>query len=336
MENAFVLQQTDERGISRYQVYAASTCCVKRLVHGIFVVARVCSKHADFQRYIDTPELIDTWRKATDPDTNRFAKRNLQFQLQRAEHLALATLAPALTPLDTLARETAALVHGIPLIRIPTSQLQSIHPQRSRTQVSLRRLHRSLSDTEVVSWRGRHVTNAVRTALDLGLENSLEAGVIALDYVLHNSQNVHQLYRQIEHICDTHAYFGSSSRVTQMLRVANGLAESPTESLGMLCLMTLGITDVIQQANIFDEHGHFVARVDFLLRGRKVILEVDGRSKYISTTNGGFSRDDNTLVAEKNRTYKLERLGYKVVRIMWEDLVDVARFATIMRNHGVI
>ena len=68
---------------------------------------------------------------------------------------------------------------------------------------------------------------------------------------------------------------------------------------------------------IFDEQRRFVARVDFLLKGR-TICEVDGRLKY---------EDSGTLWAEKQREDRLRELGFEVVRGYWSDGVNPMRLA---------
>lgn len=52
-------------------------------------------------------------------------------------------------------------------------------------------------------------------------------------------------------------------------------------------------------------------RVDFIIRGTKVVLEFDGAVKYDSK---------HDLLAEKRREDDLRRRGWVVVRLMWDDL----------------
>ena len=51
-------------------------------------------------------------------------------------------------------------------------------------------------------------------------------------------------------------------------------------------------------------------RVDLLWRAQRVIVECDGRVKY--------ARDE--LWREKRRQEQLERLGFRVVRVLWADV----------------
>lgn len=57
-------------------------------------------------------------------------------------------------------------------------------------------------------------------------------------------------------------------------------------------------------------------RVDFLIAGTRVIVEFDGKLKYVTQED---------LVAEKRREDDLRRRGYVVVRFMWSDLTRPER-----------
>ena len=65
---------------------------------------------------------------------------------------------------------------------------------------------------------------------------------------------------------------------------------------------------------IRDHDGRFVARVDVLLPGLRIVVEVDGAVKY--------ARFDgrNALMRVKRREDALRALGYRVVRLTWSDL----------------
>lgn len=72
---------------------------------------------------------------------------------------------------------------------------------------------------------------------------------------------------------------------------------------------------VTPQVTITDDG--FVARVDFLVTGTKVVLEFDGAVKYADADG----RD--ALIAEKWREDRLRQLGYIVVRVVWRELADI-------------
>lgn len=57
-------------------------------------------------------------------------------------------------------------------------------------------------------------------------------------------------------------------------------------------------------------------RVDFIIRGTKVVIEFDGAVKYESKQD---------LLAEKRREDDLRRRGWVIVRLMWDDLYHPKR-----------
>lgn len=97
-------------------------------------------------------------------------------------------------------------------------------------------------------------------------------------------------------------------------------AESPGESRSRLLLLNLGY-DPRSQVVVRDPAGNFIGRVDFLLRGTRVVVEFDGLSKYASAEE---------LAAEKRRELRLRSAGYTVVRLLWSDLDRPARVRALV------
>lgn len=101
------------------------------------------------------------------------------------------------------------------------------------------------------------------------------------------------------------------------------------------CSAALWSTATEPQAWIgcWDEDG-FSARVDFLFRGQRTVVEFDGLAKY---------RTPHDLRAEKVREDRVRTLGYEVVRLTWADLARpaevhariVAAFARASREPAV-
>ncbi len=76
------------------------------------------------------------------------------------------------------------------------------------------------------------------------------------------------------------------------------------------------------QAWVRDADG-FAARVDFLFRAERVIVEFEGMVKYQSAQD---------LQHEKVREDALRRLGYEVVRITWADLESTSRVSQLIHE----
>ncbi len=98
--------------------------------------------------------------------------------------------------------------------------------------------------------------------------------------------------------------------VREVVPFVSPLAESPLESLTRLCLVDAGVPAPELQVEIIDPADGWRCRVDMLWRAARVVLEADGKLKYT----------DRALWREKLRQERLERLGYRVVRALWNDV----------------
>jgi len=98
--------------------------------------------------------------------------------------------------------------------------------------------------------------------------------------------------------------------VERVLDFAGTLSESVLESHARVLFATAGLPVPVQQAPIRVE-GRFVARVDFLWPGARLIVEVDGMGKYA---------EPGALQAEKTRQNRLIAAGYTVLRFTWADI----------------
>ncbi|MGL5865201.1 MAG: type IV toxin-antitoxin system AbiEi family antitoxin domain-containing protein [Dermatophilaceae bacterium] len=102
------------------------------------------------------------------------------------------------------------------------------------------------------------------------------------------------------------------SRAVTMNALGDGRRESVGESRVGVVLAGAGII-VVPQYEVRDESGVLVGRVDFLVEGTSVVIEFDGKVKF-------GSGEPEVLWREKRREDRIRRLGYRVVRLTWEDL----------------
>lgn len=131
-----------------------------------------------------------------------------------------------------------------------------------------------------------------------------------MDFFLHQQLVDPQEVRQV---VETSSGRGSR-RALEVLELMSGLAESPAETLTRYQIRQAGFLPPQEQALI--QTGWATYRVDFFWPQQGIILEVDGRIKY----EGGFGRPSQVIRDEKRRQRELEKLGYRVVRVMWEDV----------------
>lgn len=105
-------------------------------------------------------------------------------------------------------------------------------------------------------------------------------------------------------------------RVRWMLLNADPNSESPGETWLRMIVKDLGYAVTSQ---VWVRGPGFSARVDLMINGRRIVLEFDGLLKY----NGDDPQVvEETVRKEKVRQADLEKLGYQVLRFIWEQLAD--------------
>ncbi|MDQ1537276.1 MAG: hypothetical protein QOE58_1669 [Actinomycetota bacterium] len=103
------------------------------------------------------------------------------------------------------------------------------------------------------------------------------------------------------------------TQARQAVQLADARSESVGESRARLLLNAIGLHPT-PQVEIRDPHGRLLARVDFLLKRERIIIEFDGLMKYANADGR------QALASEKSREDRLRALGYEFVRLTWADL----------------
>ncbi len=210
-----------------------------------------------------------------------------------------------------LSHTSAALWWEAPLLSLPEKVWVS-HPSpqvRSRPGVRVS-AGRPAACAGASFHQGAWVTSPVQTAVDCARSLPLPDALCIMDFFLHR-----QLVSPEEVKQAVEASSGRGSRrALRVLELMSGLAESPAETLARYQIRQAGFLPPQEQALI--RAGWATYRVDFFWPQQGVILEVDGRIKY----EGGFGRPSQVIQDEKRRQRELEKLGYRVVRVMWEDV----------------
>jgi hypothetical protein len=230
-----------------------------------------------------------------------------RFVEARRRH-ALVTAAAVLTHRRHVAAGRSLLImHGLPTLDVPSA------PELVRFDggTTGRRPHahvRSMPPTRVRpgSWYGVP-TGSLSTALvDLARADRRE-GLIAVDAALHERMATR---REIDDAVAEGASLPGIRRARELLALASARAESPLESLTRLALHDDGFPEPELQVWI-EIPGGFRYRVDLLFRKQRLIVEADGLVKY----------SDREHQRERLREARLRRAGYRVERVVWEDVV---------------
>jgi hypothetical protein len=165
-------------------------------------------------------------------------------------------------------------------------------------------IHRDeLHDDEVCSAAGIPVTTPARTAFDLGRRPGVDKAVVRLD-ALCNATGLRRT--DLDGLLERHRGARGITQLRDVLELMDPGAQSPQETRTRLVLIKAGLPTPATQITVFDECGHFVARVDMGWERWKVGVEFDGAHHWTDPTQR--TRDINRLA-------ELECCGWRIVRV---------------------
>ena len=225
----------------------------------------------------------------------------------------------------TVAGLSAAALHGSLWIdrRLPAELIQ---PSQHKTTGIV--LHTdSVSADEIARVQGIPVTTPARTAFDLGRRYGLTLGVVRLDALM---QATAVKLAEVEALI--HRYPGTRGivQLRDVVRLADGGAESPQETRTRLVLTSEGLRPERTQIEVYDNYGYFVGRIDMGWPTWRVGVEYDGVQHWT---------DPERRTRDIDRQAELEALGWRIVRISAQMLryrkpVIVERVRAALRAAG--
>jgi hypothetical protein len=236
--------------------------------------------------------------------------------------LSIAAAVLTLNACDTIAsHQSAALLHGLSLLQPPELVVVSRPPAApGRDQARGVHVHRAgLPMAHLGHAYGVPVTSGARTAVDLARTLPFGEAVIAVDSALHLGRTGPDELQQVLAACWG---WPGSQHASAVIGFADAGAESPLESLARVMFAEQGLPPPATQAPIGE--GKAFARVDFLWPRFATVVETDGLAKY---------EEADALRREKLRQERLEELGYRVVRLTWEQVTcEPERSAALIRR----
>jgi len=222
----------------------------------------------------------------------------------------LSAAATALRNPDGVAADcTAAILHGLPTMAVPpTPQLTARSDATLGRRAGSHTFGASVRPEDASDWFGVPVLTVARTLVDLA-RHSRRDGIMAIDAALREELvDPDDLKRAVSQA----AGWPGIRQAREVLALGDGRAESAAESITRLALVDEGFPHFEPQVVVRDPARRRNWRVDLLEPVSRVIVEVDGLDKY---------RDDNVRKEEKIRETRLEKLGYCVIRVTWDDVV---------------
>lgn len=177
---------------------------------------------------------------------------------------------------------------------------------------------------DVTRSEGFWITSPTRTALDTASIATRQAAVCVLDWYLHQGMTDRdQLEAGFARMKD----WPDTLPLHVILRVCDGRSESVGESRTRLLIIDHRLPMPIPQFEIFHPSGLLAGRVDFAWPEHRLILEFDGRQKYLALRRAGETIEEAVL-REKAREDRLRELtGWMMIRLTWRDLEHPAATA---------
>ena len=254
------------------------------------------------------------------PDAGECLDDQVEHERRRTEHGLRAIAAASRNPGTVVTDASAALLHGLPIERVPSNVQLAVPPGAwSGTRSGIDFRIRDLADDDV-RYERIPVASAQRCWIDMTrhgtLAESLVTGDAAMGAGLLSVESV---------MSDLDRWRGQRGcrRLARALQFVDGLRESPLESSSFAYFIDRGVPLPRMQVEIRSERGVFIARVDFLWDAARLVGEADGKVKY-------FEREQ--LYAEKRREDLIRAQGFQVVRWGWADLRGPA-LARRLRAH---
>ncbi|MDY5785549.1 endonuclease domain-containing protein [Corynebacterium sp.] len=207
-----------------------------------------------------------------------------------------------------LVGRSAARVLGIPVLPLSADAVEVAlpsggTPSRKGRMPSVRYRKAGFGAGDTTECLGVRVTTPVRTCLDIARYHGFAEGLIAVDWVLRNTECT---------VADLRVHLAGMGRCVgkpaalRVLQHTTPHSESPLESWFRAVLIEHGVTGWRFQAPIRGFRADFLFD-DFL------IVEIDGRSKYAQAAH-------DVLMRERDRERALINLGYVIRRVYFDDL----------------
>jgi len=209
---------------------------------------------------------------------------------------------------SVISHRSAALVHDIATPGSDVAEVSITSPAGRRgCRHGVHVYSAALPGCHVTRRFGLPVTTPARTVIDLARTLTFAEAVVAADSALHHGLTVAVDLWKVAAEC---RYMWGGARAARVARFADGMAESPLESLARVLFHEYELPAPELQVPIYDG-DRFIGRVDFLWRKARLIAEVDGGVKYT---------DPRRARAQLWRDKALRAAGYEVLHFDWAEI----------------
>ncbi|MBT1679176.1 hypothetical protein [Curtobacterium aurantiacum] len=252
-------------------------------------------------------------------------------------HLTRArAIAPRLRPGSVFSHVTAALIHGWPLVENAPDRVHVVDPAVPVIQhrAGLVRHPSSVPPrTAAVAFDGVPVTAPLDTATALITTGSPHAAAVPVDAAIRQGTVALDDLRDAVPVRPARG----SVRAETVISALDARHESVGESFAAIRFVQLGLPRCEPQVEFRHRDGT-VDRVDFWFPSLGVVVEFDGRQKYVDPSMLQGRDPADVLWAEKRREDRLRALPAvrAVIRVTWWHLVEPDRLLALFRSHGIL
>jgi len=252
-------------------------------------------------------------------------------------HLIRAwAIAPELPGSSVFSHQTAALIHGWPLIGGITDRVhvidETLRGVEHRAGVVRHGAAGPPPDRAPGRFDGVPVADAVSTAVLLATTLEPHVAAVAVDSAVRAGQvDVDRFTRALP------AGPSRGSRRARLVSMAlDARHESAGESFTAIRLIEHGVRSIEPQHEF--RTGERIDRVDFWLPDLGVVVEFDGKQKYVDPAMLGNRSPQEALWQEKLREDRIRsQPGVRtVIRVTWWHLLEPDRLRALFRAHGVL
>lgn len=165
-------------------------------------------------------------------------------------------------------------------------------------------------------------TPPAKTAIETALLHGSRDGLVVAESALWNGRStIADLERELAKTENRKGRMAARFVVD----VASDRSQSPGESLTSWCIRQAKLPEPLQQVEIVDEKGNFVAKVDFFWPETGMIVEFDGDVK----TSGIYGEPFEIARAQLARDAALTNLGMRILHVKWAEVFSGSGIKTI-------
>jgi hypothetical protein len=233
--------------------------------------------------------------------------------LHDTPELNLEAASLRLPPAAAFSGLTAAWLHGLDVIGCDPIEVTIPKGIGISARAGLDVRRGALAPTDVISVRGKRVTNILRTLSDLCIRLSVTEAVVVTDMALHAGL---ASLDGLKRLCAERARSLGVARLRRVTEFAEPAAESPMESRLRMLLVVDGLPRPQAQVRLLDSNDRFLGRPDLYYPSHRLGLEFDGGTHRTS------------MVEDNRRQNRLLAAGFRLLRFTASDVLHHPELVT--------